>query len=398
MDRAKSNAARGAWPVALGLTGLLLAGPTTLVGSAGVAWANPAESSSTDLAGVQSEIDEASAELDAQAQQAAQAAEQFNAERIRLAAAEQAAAAAAARVVRADQAVRAASDRHRGLAVSAGRAGGFSELSLLFTGDLQHALDRVGAVNALATRQRLADTSLRLARRDLTGARHDADAALADKKEIVADLGRRKQSLEASADSQGQLLDRLQARYAELKRQALARAEAARRARQAAAAAAAAALARQAQEAQSRYQQAVGIAATAGRSFAATPITAAPPQAPLGSGGAAVAVQEAYAQLGKPYVWGADGPGTFDCSGLSQWVWRKAGVSLSHYTGSQWNEGKRVGRAELVPGDLVFFNEDLDHVGIYVGGDQMIDAPHTGAVVRVEPIWPSFQGGVRPGA
>ncbi|MCM3885483.1 C40 family peptidase [Frankia sp. R82] len=382
----------------MGLTGLLLAGPTMLAGSIGTAWASPAGSSSTSLDGVQAEIDQASAELDTQARQAAQTAEQFNAERIRLAAAEQAAAAAAGRVVRADRVVRTAADRHRGLAVSAGRAGGFNELSLLFSGDLQHALDRVGAVNALATRQRNSDTVLRLARRDLTEARQDADAALADKKEIVADLGRRKQELEASADTQRRLLDRLQARYAELKRQALAQAEAARRARQAAAAAAAAALARQAQEAQSRYQKAVGIATTAGQAFAATPIAAAPAQPALGSGGAPVAVQEAYAQLGKPYVWGADGPGTFDCSGLSQWVWRKAGVALSHYTGSQWNEGKRVSRAELIPGDLVFFNPDLDHVGIYVGGDQMIDAPHTGEVVRVENIWPSFQGGVRPGA
>ncbi|MCL9759944.1 C40 family peptidase [Frankia sp. AiPa1] len=386
--------------VAMGLTGLLLVGPTMLAGSTGAAWASPSTSASpTGLAGTQAQIDRAQAELDVQAGQAAQAAEQFNAERIKLAAAEQAARAAQVRVARADQAVRAAAGQHRGLSVSADQAGGFGELSLLLTGDPQHALDRVGAVDALARRARATDTQLRLARRDLTEARRDADRALAEKEKIVDDLGGRKQVLEASADSQRGLLEQLRARFAELERQARAQAEAARRARQAAAAAAAAALARQAAQAQARYQKATGIAATAGRDFADTPIMPTSARPALGNGGAAVAVREAYAQLGKPYVWGGDGPDTFDCSGLTQWAWNRAGVSLSHYTGSQWNEGRRVSRAELTPGDLVFFHPDLDHVGIYVGNGKMINAPRTGEVIRVESVWWSaFQGAVRPGA
>jgi len=137
----------------------------------------------------------------------------------------------------------------------------------------------------------------------------------------------------------------------------------------------------------------------ASAAFAATPATAAPAKPIGGSGGAARAIEEARAQLGKPYVWGGAGPDSFDCSGLTQWAWGKAGVSLSHYTGDQWNEGKRVTRAELIPGDLVFFGDDLYHVGIYLGNGEMIHAPRTGEVIRIEPVWwSSFQGGVRPGA
>ncbi|WP_308203285.1 C40 family peptidase [Frankia gtarii] len=353
---------------------------------------------SQSLADIQDEIGHTRSKLDESARQAASAAEAFNAGRIRLAEAERAATAAAARVDRADRAVREAADQHRGLAVSADRAGGFAQLSLLLTGDPRRALDRAGAVDALARRQRVADTGLRLARLDLTEARRSAHETLADRKKIVADLDARKRTIEAAADEQRGLLQRLESRYAELERQARARQAAAQRARQAAAAAAAAQTARQAAAERARYQQESGVAAAAGRVFAAAPVTAAPAAAVSGGGGAATAVREAYAQLGKPYVWGAEGPGTFDCSGLTQWVWGKAGVALSHYTGSQWEEGRRVGRAALIPGDLVFFHPDLDHVGLYVGNGKMINAPRTGEVVRVENVWwSSFQGGIRPG-
>jgi cell wall-associated NlpC family hydrolase len=100
-------------------------------------------------------------------------------------------------------------------------------------------------------------------------------------------------------------------------------------------------------------------------------------------GAAAIVVKEACAQIGKPYVWGATGPSAFDCSGLTQWAWAKVGVHLTHYTGAQWNEGVPVSRADLRPGDLVFFHSDLRHVGIYVGNNTMVHAPTTGDVVRM---------------
>ncbi|WP_242424079.1 C40 family peptidase, partial [Frankia sp. EI5c] len=205
--------------------------------------------------------------------------------------------------------------------------------------------------------------------------------------------------LEASAAEQHSLLNSLIERQAELERQAREREAEALRARQAAEAAAAAEAARQAALERERLAREAGLVESAGSTFAAAPVAPAAPPPTGGSGGATRAIQEAHTQLGKPYVWGAEGPDSFDCSGLTQWVWGKAGVGLPHYTGDQWTAGRRVTRDELIPGDLVFFGADLYHVGIYIGDGQMIHAPRTGEVVRVENVWwSSFQGGVRPGS
>ncbi|MET9950456.1 NlpC/P60 family protein [Streptomyces sp. NPDC006339] len=101
---------------------------------------------------------------------------------------------------------------------------------------------------------------------------------------------------------------------------------------------------------------------------------------------AAEAIAFARAQIGKPYVWGATGPSAYDCSGLTQASWRAAGVSLPRTTYTQINAGRRVSRSELAPGDLVFFYSGISHVGLYIGGGQMIHAPRPGAPVRVAPI------------
>jgi hypothetical protein len=103
---------------------------------------------------------------------------------------------------------------------------------------------------------------------------------------------------------------------------------------------------------------------------------------------AEIAIDAALAQLGSPYVWAAAGPTTFDCSGLTQFAWAKAGVPLGHYTGNQAVQGVRVKADELLPGDLVLFGAGLHHVGMYLGAGYMIDAPHTGAYVRIEKIAP----------
>lgn len=100
----------------------------------------------------------------------------------------------------------------------------------------------------------------------------------------------------------------------------------------------------------------------------------------------------ARAQLGKPYLWGGAGPKAFDCSGLTMMAWRQAGVSLSHYTGAQWRETARVPLSQLRPGDLVFYGssgESSYHVALYVGGSQVIHAPHTGDVVRYASMYMS---------
>ncbi|MER5792435.1 NlpC/P60 family protein [Streptomyces sp. NPDC001980] len=102
---------------------------------------------------------------------------------------------------------------------------------------------------------------------------------------------------------------------------------------------------------------------------------------------AAKAIAFARAQIGKPYVWGATGPGSYDCSGLSQAAWKAAGVSLPRTTYDQVNAGTTVSLADAQPGDLVFFYDDVSHVGIYIGNGMMIHAPKPGAYVREESIY-----------
>ncbi|MEV6722878.1 NlpC/P60 family protein [Streptomyces xanthochromogenes] len=121
------------------------------------------------------------------------------------------------------------------------------------------------------------------------------------------------------------------------------------------------------------------------------------PSAPASSK-AAKALAFARAQMGKPYVWGATGPASYDCSGLTQAAWKAAGVDLPRTTWDQVKAGTRVATADLQPGDLVFFYDDISHVGMYAGGGMMIHAPHSGAYVREESIYyMPIYGAVRPG-
>ncbi|MEV7854855.1 NlpC/P60 family protein [Streptomyces sp. NPDC088183] len=105
----------------------------------------------------------------------------------------------------------------------------------------------------------------------------------------------------------------------------------------------------------------------------------------------------ARAQIGKPYVWGATGPASYDCSGLTQAAWKSAGVDIPRTTWDQVKIGTRVATADLRPGDLVFFYDDISHVGIYKGDGMMIHAPKPGANVREESIYyMPIHGSVRP--
>ena len=118
------------------------------------------------------------------------------------------------------------------------------------------------------------------------------------------------------------------------------------------------------------------------RTVAAQQLAAAPP-APRVEGAAAAAVAYAYAQLGKPYRYGAAGPDSFDCSGLTKAAWGAAGVSLPHNAARQYSSMAHLTRANLAPGDLVFYYSDIHHVALYIGNGMVIHAPHTGDVVRV---------------
>lgn len=113
--------------------------------------------------------------------------------------------------------------------------------------------------------------------------------------------------------------------------------------------------------------------------------SAPPPKAPAVNGQAGAAVRYAYGALGKPYQWGAEGPNGYDCSGLTLAAWRAAGRSLPHNAAMQWSATARVSRAELRPGDLVFYR-NLGHVALYVGDGKVIHAPTFGRNVELRPV------------
>jgi cell wall-associated NlpC family hydrolase len=108
---------------------------------------------------------------------------------------------------------------------------------------------------------------------------------------------------------------------------------------------------------------------------------------------AARAIAMARTKLGDPYVWGGTGPTGWDCSGLVQWAYAQVGVTLPRVAADQWNVGTHPSLAELEPGDLLFWATDpadpttIHHVGIYLGGGLMLDAPHTGDVVQIQPVY-----------
>ena len=203
----------------------------------------------------------------------------------------------------------------------------------------------------------------------------------AEKATIEANLAQRKQLLSSVQAEVQRLVAEEQARQAELRRQAeiqLAQEQAAAAASRQHAAAAARANA-DAGSSEPAPSQATDTATPATDTF----IPIAPP-ADASKGAQVVAIAMQY--LGIPYVWGAASPSVgFDCSGLTTYVFNQVGVSLPHYAAAQYGMGVPVSKDQLQPGDLVFFR-DLGHMGMYIGGGNMIHAPHTGDVVKISPL------------
>ncbi len=252
----------------------------------------------------------------------------------------------------------------------------------------------------------------------------DISASKQDLEARSAELERSAKELAAEQDRQREVVSELEAstaRHDELLNSTnadLNAAVAAERARQEAEAAARAEAAAQAQAsrlaaaAQTRATQvspprAVATSGSTTRATAPAPSRSAassaapapapapiPVSAPNGRGGAAIAA--AMAHLGLPYRWGGTSPSTgFDCSGLTGYAWRQAGVSLPRTSGAQKAATQRISRDQLQPGDLVFSGNPVYHVGMYIGGGQMIHSPHTGDVVKISSMFADSYGRVR---
>ncbi len=254
--------------------------------------------------------------------------------------------------------------------------GSTSELALWTQpGSAESILNGLATLDAVAGHQSDVLAQLRVAREQQRAAATTAKDAVDRAATTLASLEADKQAVLEAADRAQQVLVALQAQQAQVVQAA----------KDAAAAQAAA------QRAADLAQQANGAAASAAAFRAQGTAPSAPVTlgAPAGSQAAQVAVRTALAQLGKPYVFGAAGPSTFDCSGLTMFAYAAAGVALPHYTGAQIGIGRRVGWGELQPGDLVFFP---GHEGMYIGNGQMVHAPHTGTVVQVATLSGYWQG------
>ncbi|GAA2988033.1 C40 family peptidase [Streptomyces fulvorobeus] len=242
------------------------------------------------------------------------------------------------------------------LATAQYRSGGIDpSIQLFLASDPDSFLDKASALDQLTAKQAESLQKIQSKQRTLAQQRKEGQEKLADLADVRKALGENKKKYQGKLAEARQLLNTLTA----------------------------AERAKMAQDDQ-RASRAAGERVELGN------------EVPASARGAA-ALAAAATKVGTPYVSGAEGPGSFDCSGLTQWAYAQANVQLSRVTYTQINDGARVGRSALKPGDLVFFN-NTSHVGLYAGNNQVLHAPYPGAFVRYESMGylGSFQFGVRP--
>lgn len=321
----------------------------------------------------QSQLDKINTETEA-------AAERYNAGRIQLGDAQRLATVAQQALTREDRAVEALRSQAGVFAAQAYKAGGGGmELRLMSGSNPGDVIDQLGTLDRISRSQSDLMATLATARHRQAAAADGARAAVGDAKAKLKSLDKEKADVEAAAARAQQVLAGLQAKQQQLIQ--AAQDAAARKAAEARAAELAA--------------QARAVAAAAA-AFRARPVAVEQPVSLASSkqysGDAAqVAVQVAMDQLGKPYEWGAAGPDTFDCSGLTLFAYAHAGISLPHHAADQYNQGRHVAESDLRPGDLVFFEANLGHMGMYIGNGNFIHAPHTGDVVKISPLAGYYQ-------
>jgi cell wall-associated NlpC family hydrolase len=286
--------------------------------------------------------DDTRAEVDRLHEEAEQATEAYNAAGERAAALRKRVGAAQDRIARRQDRINTMRDALGALAGAQYRAGGLDpSLALLFAEDPDDYLDKAAALDRIGAHQAGELKNLRTAMRALAQERAEAARALRELEQSRAAVARHKRTVERKLAGARRLLA------------ALTPAE----------------------------RAAYGRADRSGRTRMPGPSGAVP-----ASGRAAAAVAAARSVLGRPYVWGANGPSGFDCSGLVQWSYAQAGISLPRTSQAQRHAGHQVPLSQARPGDLVVYRSDASHVGLYAGNGQVIHAPYPGAPVRYDPV------------
>ena len=324
-------------------------------------------------------------QLDEQGQRVSVSAEKFNQARLKVSEVESSVTRTESDLARSEERMQSVRTRLAHTAVVAYMQGGSNSLlNQLARGRGDDMVVRRQYLRVTAADQRKVIGELREARDDLAGVRARLDAERQTARAVADEAaGARRQAMEAE-DAQRALLAGVRGDLAELVSAEQSRREAAEAARRQQAVSA---------EAAERPRTAPAPAPAPSPLANVVPkaqaAAAAPPQAeaaPTGSGKGAIAVAEARRQLGKPYVYGGSGPDSFDCSGLTAWAWRAAGVSLSHSAYTQWFETTRVPTDQVQPGDLLFFGDSVEgihHNAIYAGNGEMIEASQTGTPIRI---------------
>lgn len=387
-------------------------GVAILCSSLGLAGAGPSAAAADPMAEKRAEAERLARELEEQGRQVSILAERLNQARIEAAGVEERVRAAEADLAEAERRLAEVRGRLRDRAVSSYvRNDTLPIEQLLVSGSASDAAVRQAYVATVAGREQATITSLDRVQEERRRQRQELGTARASAAAVLArvDADRRAASRAADArratlaEVQGELAAlveeetrrraeaearRAQAELAERRaREEAARAEAARRAEE---------TARRAEEAARRAASTTAPAVTVPRLAVTTTTRRADP--PVGDGegdaparppapGAAAAVAEAKEQLGKPYEWGADGPDSFDCSGLTQWAWKAGGRSLPHSSVAQYGATTRVPVSEVQVGDLLFYGSPIHHVAIYAGDGQMVEASETGTPVRMASIY-----------
>ncbi|MET7859548.1 NlpC/P60 family protein [Streptomyces sp. NPDC005318] len=269
------------------------------------------------------------------------------------------------------------------------RAGSIAPTATFFLADdPQSYFDQNQLMDRMAGRQQKAVTDFRTQQAAASKKRAEAVTSLEALTESQDTLRTSKENVQKKLGEARAMLSKLtaeeKARLAALERKK--EAEAKRKAEE---------LARQQAEAKRKADEAAQQAASGSGTGTSTGTGSGSSTTTTTKGEKALAF--ARSQMGKPYVWGATGPSSYDCSGLTQAAWKAAGVDIPRTTWDQVEIGTRIATADLQPGDLVFFYDDISHVGIYEGDGMMIHAPKPGANVREESIYyMPIYGSVRP--